>query len=66
MIITSLGRDTSLPLGSPEVGWPTFSLWTVEFCSADDGTAVARSLEPRQLGQVGLGFGQENAQTIIS
>ena len=50
MIITSLGRVTSLPLASPVVGLPSFSLWTGEFCSSssvDDRIFVARSLEPR-------------------
>ena len=33
IILNSLGRVTSLPLGSTVVGLPYFSLWTSVFCS---------------------------------
>jgi len=43
IILNSLGRVTSLPLGSRVVGLPHFSLWTSVFCSissADDGRVI--------------------------
>ena len=43
IIRNSLGRVTSLPLGSLVAGLPPFSIWTGVFCSissADDGIVI--------------------------
>ena len=64
VMFNSVGRVTSLPLGSSLMGLPHFSLWTGVFCgisSADDETVIPLLLGPQSLisqGRWGWGLGR--------